>query len=805
MPVDPALRWERVLPFVLVLTGLLAYVNSFEGEFVFDDNIYIVESKSIRQLLPLSRHLDGRRPTVHLSFALNYAFSGERVTSYHIFNLAVHVAASLALFGVVRGALRLPSLGGREGSAAAGPAFAVALLWQLHPLNTQAVTYIVQRTESMMGLFFLLTFYCVIRGAGSGRAAIWHVLTVVCCTLGMLTKEVMIAAPPLVLLFDRTFISGSFRTALRKHLGLYLGLAATLALMAALLVGGEVTEETTAGFGEVAAEVAPEDVVRLASWRVYLMSQTHVVCHYLYLSVWPAWPDSLVFDYWWKAAESLREIWHYAIVIVLLAAASIWGALWRRQWWGFAGAWFFVVLAPTSTILPILDIAVEHRMYLPVIAIVVLVVFGIGMLLHRFVPEHRRVAACVIAVVFASGVLGAATYRRNAEYRTEVSLWQTVIDRNPDNPRAHHTLGLALYHRWGQRPGVMLRAIEAYDHAIRLRPEVSAGFNDRGAALFTLAEWFERTDWTSFDECFGEGQCDIPVAKFVLAHAGTPTPPLTEPTYDKTRPVLIDELLKRAESDLEASIRARDTALARFNLGRIRLKEDRIDDAVAQFRLAIEKKPDHLGALQAMAEAMLTLERPDDAADYCRRIVGLAPQKPEPYVQTGDLLIKAGAPDEGVAQYRTAVERSRGNPIFVLHLANALDRTDHTSQAIAAYRGVIKSEHVLARYEALCKLSMLLASHPESRHRDGHQALLLAQQAREMLEPAPSFVHDCLAAAAAETGNFEVAQREGRIAIERLGKSEDAQEKREELRKRLEGYAENRPYRRPVSVDGEHQ
>ena len=110
----------------------------------------------------------------------------------------------------------------RWGIAAVPLALAVAMLWAVHPLQTESVAYIVQRAESLVGLFYLLTLYFVVRGATSARAIVWYAGSVVACLLGMASKEVMVSSPLIVFLYDRAFLAGSFREAWPGAAGAYI-------------------------------------------------------------------------------------------------------------------------------------------------------------------------------------------------------------------------------------------------------------------------------------------------------------------------------------------------------------------------------------------------------------------------------------------------------------------------------------------------------------------------------------------------------------------------------------------------------
>ena len=371
---------------LVVAAGFAAYANSFSGAFVFDDLSTIRFNPAIRSLGAVWRQhsalglTTSGRPLAALSLALNYAISGTNAWSYHAFNLAVHLLAGLVLFAVVRrtlagsGRIEYPGKGDIQPDPVA-VAFAAALLWTLHPLQTESVTYIGQRVESMMGLFYLLTLYCFIRGAGAeaafagtlagGKAAgrrrrFWFGLSWLACLFGMLSKEVMVSAPLLVLLYDRTFVSGSFRGAWRRHRGIFAWLAATwIPLACAVALTGN--RGGTAGFG-----------ASVAWWR-YALAQFPAIAHYLRLCFWP---HPLVIDYGSDLAIQAASVAPSAIVLAALLAGVAF-ALVRRPAVGFLGVAFFAILAPSSSVVPVAtQVMAEHRMYLPLAPVVVLAVIG---------------------------------------------------------------------------------------------------------------------------------------------------------------------------------------------------------------------------------------------------------------------------------------------------------------------------------------------------------------------------------------------------------------------------------------------
>lgn len=245
-----SLLQRAALVVALIVIGAAVYANSLTAPFIFDDIARITGDASIRDLGSLSQVLGNtRRPLVKLSLAINHAVGGENVVGYHLVNVSIHILAALALFGVVRRTLLTPRLRKRYERSASWLAFVTSLIWVVHPLTTQAVTYTIQRSESLMGLFYLLTVYAVIRSTQGERRCLWLVTAIITCALGMVSKEVMITAPLVVWLYDRTFLAGSWIGPFKERTGLYVGLAATWVLLF-IVIGTEwVTKtETTAGF-----------------------------------------------------------------------------------------------------------------------------------------------------------------------------------------------------------------------------------------------------------------------------------------------------------------------------------------------------------------------------------------------------------------------------------------------------------------------------------------------------------------------------------------------------------------------------
>jgi len=614
---DPPRRaWEVLAAGALIVAaGAAAYSNSFHCAFVFDDLPSIVDNPALRwpgairrAIVPPPGTTQEGRPVVNISLAVNYALGGLKTWGYHAFNLTVHLLAALTLFGIVRRTLALAAMRERLRSAGIWLAGVAALLWAVHPLQTESVTYVIQRAESLMGLFYLVTLYCFIRGLSSRRAWLWHAASVAACATGMGSKEVMVTAPAIVLLYDAVFVAGSLMAALKARRGLYPALAATWAILAALAISTG-SRGGTAGLG--LAKVTPLD---------YALTQLGVILHYLRLSFWPG---GLCLDYSWPVARGAGEILPAAAVVGLLLAATVWALASSRRaapggWepsalsgqslraaWGFLGGWFFITLAPSSSIMPVADLAFEHRMYLPLAAVTTgLTVAGYLMVAGavrrlRLGPTGRTVAwgLALVAAAAAAGGLGGATFLRNSDYRTGLSMYQDAARKRPNNARAHSNLAYVLIDA-----GEFDRAVAECSRAIELSPDFAEAYNNRGLAFAA------------------KGQHDRAIADYKRVIELQPD----HAEAHNNRAASLTEM-GRYDEAIASYIRAikfkPDYADAYANLGAARHKAGSVEQAVADYTRAIQLKPDSVGAHNNRGYAYAELGRFEEAmADFAEAL-----------------------------------------------------------------------------------------------------------------------------------------------------------------------------------------
>jgi Flp pilus assembly protein TadD len=599
----PAARRSLAMAALIVVLGAVAYANSFSNPFIHDDLNAVIENERIRQLWPLSVPLSppaetpvARRPIVNLSFAVNYAVGGLDVRGYHAVNLGIHLLNALLLFGLVRRTLTLPRLADRFGQRATPLAAVCALVWTVHPLHSEVVNYVSQRTTAMMGLFYLLTLYCGVRA--HDRNGSWRAGAVLACAAGMASKESMVTAPVMVLLFDRVLVFPSFAEAIRRRRSLYLGLFATWTVLGVLIAGGG---RTTVGFD--AGVSAP----------TYLLNQAPVLVDYLRLAVWPR---GLVVDYGVTPSIAMSEALGPLLAMLTLLTVTL---ISLRRWpaAGFAALAFFILLAPTSSIVPIAtEVGAERRMYLPLAALVVLVTglsYRAGtvlisrrasdVVLRGWNAGHIGACAATLTVGIICAALTAGTHLRNREYHSRLTLAQTTVERRPHG-RAYYSLAHALFEN-GRR-----------DEALR---------------------YFRRS------------ASDFPPARFALG---------TELMADGLLDAGIEQL--RTFATLVPDHVA--VGSARQLLASALVEQRKHDEAIHELNLLLQIEPRNARAHAQLGELLLLFRsRPDDAIDHLQQAARLGSSDARIRNLLGNALAMQGRFSEALVQFKLAARLDPGS------------------------------------------------------------------------------------------------------------------------------------------------
>jgi protein O-mannosyl-transferase len=553
--------WPRTFVLSALALAVLivaTYGNTFGVPFLLDDIATLQENPSLSSLAtalrPPAHVFSAGRPVLNVSFALDHAVTGEAVWGYHVTNLLIHVGAALTLFATLRRALLLPGLAPRFGVVAPTLAFAIAGLWAMHPLQTGSITYISQRAESLMGLFLLLTLYGFLRGA-TEQSTSWLAASVAACALGMGTKEGMVVAPLLVFLLDATAVAGSWRAAGRRW-RYYVTLSLPWLLLAGLMATSRLS----------ARAVGFEHGI---GWLDYARLECRAVVLYVQLAAWPA---KLIFDY----GPGLRPPSGLEMALSLvLVAIALGGAVWalrRRPGAGLLACAFFLMLAPTSSVVPVAGQPIaENRVYIASVALIALVAVGAQRLLGR-----RSLPVFMAAIA----ALALSSHARNATYRSAVTIWRDTVAKQPGNSRAWLFYSDALW-----RAGTHLEAIEALSIALRHAPKSAALERNLAIALFTVGR---RAEALTHFESAAQLSPESSDARFALGMA----------LLQMNKPgAALDHFLA-------VSRMAPDSPDAYGYAGLCSLRAGRVAEAIGYFRRALDISPTHQIAREGLEEAM---------------------------------------------------------------------------------------------------------------------------------------------------------------------------------------------------------
>jgi len=533
---------------LLAFAVAVTYANTLHGEFVFDDS-RIYNNPALR-ITSLDWHsLAGAalqsepatRPVANLTFALNYYLHGDRVEGYHLVNILIHLATAFFLYLLIDVTLRTPALAGQATKAGRAPggrlapewlAFFAALLWLVHPVQSQSVAYVVQRMNSLAAMFYLVSLYCYVRcrldPGGPARCRFFFAASGVAGVLAMGCKEISITLPLFILLYEWYFLEDLDLGWLRRR-ALPIGLVvAVLAGLALLMLGGHPVERILAGYQG-----------RPFTPGQRLLTELRVVFFYLSLLVFPH-PSRLNLDHDFAVSTSLLQpptTLAAGVGLLVLLGVAVWSAR-RERLLSFAILWFLGNLLVESSLLG-LELVFEHRLYLPAMLLFAVAVAGVDRLL-----SSRRAKALLL--VGLAVLLGLWTVERNRVWHDRVSLWSDCVAKSPGKARPHNNLGVAL-----KRRGRLREAAEQYRMVIAMDPDFIEAYNNLGNVLLET------------------GQPDQALLYYGKALDAVPDQPVIHNNMGKA--LLAKHRYDRAMMHFAEALRLKpDFAEARENLGRAR-------------------------------------------------------------------------------------------------------------------------------------------------------------------------------------------------------------------------------------------
>lgn len=480
---------------LVIIIGLLAYSNTFDGTFHYDDNEAIVNNPVIKNLQYFIhpseasifktqfqyRNLKARY-IAYLTFALNYKFNGLNVTGYHVVNLMIHLANALLVYYLMLLSFRTAFLSRSGVRGYSGEiALVTSLLFAAHPIQTQAVTYIVQRAASLCTMFYLLSILLYIkwrltipgRGVVKYRGIIFlYAASIVSSILAMKTKEIAFTLPLMIAFYEFMFFDGVIKKRLFYLIPFFLAMVVIpLGFMDARM-------PLTEGMASAARDYT--SIPRAD----YFITQFRVLVTYIRLIFFPVAQN---LDYNHQVYHSFfapQVVLSFLFLSAILSAGIYLFYLSKAgekslRLIAFGIIWFFVTLSVESSVIPIPHVIFEHRLYLASYGIFLAITSAVFIIYSRLGSLPKKAAAVFITAIIAA--FAVTTYARNNVWKDEISLWKDVISKNTGSAVGNYNLGKAY-----QLKGMLDNAVEHYNAAIRLNPYQIAVHNELGNVYKSL-------------------------------------------------------------------------------------------------------------------------------------------------------------------------------------------------------------------------------------------------------------------------------------------------------------------------------
>jgi len=649
-------KYRVLVIFVFVVLTALTYSNTLNAPFYFDDIPNIVKNRNIHltslgleEIADVVSGLKGfsKRPVAHISFALNYYFHKDNVTGYHVVNIAIHILTAIFLYLFTKNTLELDihqsfkspnpqipqSLNFSDvfKASAAIPnsqsikpaliAFFAALLWLVHPIQTQSVTYIVQRMNSMSAMFYILSFLLYLKGRTIRTTWKTWLCLAGCGVAGIMAfgcKEIAVTLPVFILLYEWYFLQDLRTTWLKRFVPYLAAILILLVVVAFAYYGSNPLMAILSGYDK---------------WDFTLterfLTEFRVVIHYISLLVFPH-PSRLNLNYDFTLSRSIIEP-----LTTLLSVAGIVGLLGlaiysarRQRLASFCILWFLGNLIMESSIIP-LDIAFEHRLYLPSMLFCVVVAFVVFKCFHK-----DRVVIGVLSIVVV--LLCIWTYQRNSVWADPMAFSRDSVAKTPENPRSQNRLGLSL-----AKEGKFEQAVSHYEEALRINPDFTPGHNNLALALVELGR---------FEEAISHYQTALQ----------------NRPRYPRALYGLGVAYLRQKKPDKAFNCFSRavrinpNYAEALNQMGRLLAQQGKVERGISHLSMALSIKPDFGNAHYNLAVALSRKGRSNEAVSHYRQALKSMPEYAEAHNNLGILLAQQGQVDEAVMHFLEAVRTKPG-------------------------------------------------------------------------------------------------------------------------------------------------
>lgn len=622
---------KNALTVLLYLgVGFLIYSNTFQSPFVFDDRVRIAENPAIRmeQLSfdNLWRAAFGKmsaksRPVGNISFALNYYFHKDQLAGYHLVNIIIHVVSGILLWLFLKKTLQLKSVRSenisREGIALLG-----SLLWLVNPLQTQSVTYIVQRLNSMAAMFFMLAFLFYLNGrlrSETGRKWGWFLGSALAWFLALGCKQNSATLPFFIFLYEWYFFQDLSKDWLKRNLKYFLIILAVFAIIAFIFLGSKPIERLSS-----IADYANKQFTLTER----LMTQFRVVIYYLSLIIFPS-PSRLNLDYDFPLSYSLINPITTLLSLILIVGLTVLAVVLakRQRLISFCIWWFLGNLVIESSVIPV-AIIFEHRNYLPSMMVWLAPVI----LAYRYIKlDWLKIGLLILPVV----VFSIWTYQRNQIWTSELSFWEDCVKKSPSKARSHLNYGKSF-----SNLGKTAEAIEQYAEALRINPKSAKAHFNLGNAMLKQGKTDEAIRHFSkasqldsgFSEAYNnlgmvlvkEGRIDAAIQQY--RRALSIRPEFTQAHLNLGVALVEQGKFAQAVTHFEQALKIDPTySDAQYNLAGVLEKQGKINEAIDHYLAALEKNPDNEEAHFNLANIFFKQRKLDDAVAHYKAALAIRP------------------------------------------------------------------------------------------------------------------------------------------------------------------------------------
>jgi len=635
--------WYYYIILILLIEGIafVGYQNSFSVPWHFDDWHNILQNPKIRILtfsfgpwIELISHSykESIRFFAFITFALNYYFGGFEVWGYHLVNLVIHGVTGILVFWFVWLTFHLPSQRERYGALGLRVAFFSALIFVSHPVQTQAVTYIVQRMSSMAAMFYLFSLICYVKARLSGtiRRIYWYGGMAGSGLLAIFTKENALMLPLFILLYEVLFFQGLEWKVLRKRLGMILGVLGILGLVGIILWGGRYWEVIREGY-----------LYRDFTMGERVLTQFRVVFYYLTLLIYPH-PSRLNLDYDFPVSRSLVDpvtTFFSLLAILFVLGVGAWRVR-RNSLLSFWIFWYFGNLLIESSVIP-LEMVYEHRIYLPSIGPIVLFVWGLVRVwdgwLRRFSGSRAwnfvfggKLAGWLVVLPMVL-LLSWGTMERNKVWGSRLELWKDCVKKSPNKARPHNNLGVAY-----KNMDLFSEAIPEFRKALELNPHYIEAYRNLNFAYMKKGSVDEAIQ--GFQKLLTLNPKDVE-SRANLGEAYVRKGLLNEATSESQRTLELDP----------------ENLNACKNLAMVYSKKGMLDEAIKTFRKVLEIDPFDAEALNNLSSVYIKDGMYDEAITQDRKILSLDPQNIEALLRIGESYARKGMIENAISETKKAL------------------------------------------------------------------------------------------------------------------------------------------------------